>query len=212
MKYIVLTDPICVYDIGDGLKFDLRTLGFAHGKGPKYDRISSINPTTKTFSWNGCYSYSKSDHGNCTNAAACYTDSISNMSIVIATQDLFQFQYAYGLSILTYQSSNIDLTVFLICRDDDEDTTTSYQYDTTTYSLHIQSRCCCPGICSYSNHTISPVIILIIIIITSLFGYIFGSIIFLRYNHNLTNLNRFSCFHFLSYRRNPDSITDYQNI
>ncbi|CAF4078890.1 unnamed protein product, partial [Rotaria magnacalcarata] len=43
----VLTDPICVYDIGDGLKFDLRTLGFAHGKGPKYDRISSINPTTK---------------------------------------------------------------------------------------------------------------------------------------------------------------------
>ncbi|CAF3647122.1 unnamed protein product [Rotaria sordida] len=191
---IIISDPTCIYDIKDGLKLDIRTLGFTNGKKPKYDQISNINPTTKTLNWNGCFSYSKSDNGNCTNAAACYTDSISNTSIIIAKQDSVQFKYNYGSSILSYQFSNIHLTVFLICRDQDEETTIGYQNDISTYSIYIQSRCCCPGMCSYSTHSISPTIILIIIIIIFLFGYIIGSIIFLKYDHNSTKLKRFLCF------------------
>ncbi|CAF4294989.1 unnamed protein product [Rotaria magnacalcarata] len=114
------------------------------------------------------------------------------MSIVITKQDLFEFQHAYGSSILAYQLSNINLTVFLICRDDDEDTTTSYQYDTTTYSRHIQSRCCCPGICSYSNHTISPV---------GLFWTLF-SFVYLINRLIIRLLSNLKCFH-----RNTQSAT-----
>ncbi|CAF2829299.1 unnamed protein product [Rotaria sp. Silwood2] len=206
----IISDPICIYDVEDGLKLDIRTLGFTNGKVPKYDQISNINPTKKTLSWNGCFSYSKVDNGNCTNAAACYTDSISNMSIIIAKQDSVQFKYNYGSSILSYQYSNIHLTVFLICRVDGGDTSFGYQVDTSTYTIYIQSRCCCPGMCSYSTHSISPVVILIIIIIIFLFGYIIGSIIFLRYDRNLTNSNGLSCLNLQSYRRNRTF--DYQNL
>ncbi|CAF1075435.1 unnamed protein product [Rotaria sp. Silwood1] len=143
---IIICYSNCVYNIENGLKLDIRTLGYTNGKIPKYDQISNINPTRKTFSWNGCFSYSKSDNGNCTNAAACYTDSISNISIIIAKQDSVQFKYNYGSSILSYQYSNIHLTVFLICRVDGEDTTIGYQDDSTTYSIYIQSQCCCPGV------------------------------------------------------------------
>jgi hypothetical protein len=48
-------------------------------------------------------------------------------------------------SILSYQSLNIHLTVFLICRDEDEDTSIGRQDDATRFNLYIQSRCCCPG-------------------------------------------------------------------
>jgi hypothetical protein len=153
-----------------------------------------------TFSWNGCFSYSKFDSGNCKDAAACYcklnillylisknnlflVDSTSNMSILIAKQDTVQFQYNQGSSVLTYQSSNgYYLTVFLICLDEDEDIAIGRQQDEITYNLYIQSRCCCPGICHYSTHSISPVVIVIIIVVIFLFGYIVGGIIFLRYN------------------------------
>jgi hypothetical protein len=196
----IISDPICIYDVEDGLQLDIRTLGFANGKGPKYDRISNTNPSTVTFSWNGCFSYSKFDSGNCKDAAACYcklnillylisknnfflVDSTSNMSILIAKQDTVQFQYNQGSSVLTYQSSNgYYLTVFLICLDEDEDIAIGRQQDEITYNLYIQSRCCCPGICHYSTHSISPVVIVIIIVVIFLFGYIVGGIIFLRYN------------------------------
>ncbi|CAF5139788.1 unnamed protein product [Rotaria sp. Silwood1] len=209
---IIICYSNCVYNIENGLKLDIRTLGYTNGKIPKYDQISNINPTRKTFSWNGCFSYSKSDNGNCTNAAACYTDSISNISIIIAKQDSVQFKYNYGSSILSYQYSNIHLTVFLICRVDGEDTTIAYQDDSTTYSIYIQSQCCCPGVCSYSIQSLSPIIILIIIIIIFLFGYIIGSIIFLKYNHQSTKSNQFLCLNPRSYIRNRTFHNDYQNI
>jgi hypothetical protein len=72
----IISDPICIYDVGNGLKLDIRTLGIANGKGPKYNQIPNIPPSTITFSWNGCFSYSKSGGGNCTNAAACYSNLI----------------------------------------------------------------------------------------------------------------------------------------
>ena len=70
----IISNPACIYDVGNGLKLDIRTLGLANGKGPKYDQIPNIPPLTNTFSWNGCCSYSKPDDGNCTNAAACYSN------------------------------------------------------------------------------------------------------------------------------------------
>jgi hypothetical protein len=69
----IICDPLCIYNVGNDLKLDIRTLGFANGKEPKYDRIPTMSPSTNTLSWNGCFSYSKSDHGNCSNAAACYS-------------------------------------------------------------------------------------------------------------------------------------------
>ena len=109
----------------------------------------------------------------------------SNTSIVIAKQDSVQFEYNQGSSILSYQSSSTHLTVFLVCRDEDEDTSIGRQDDATRFNLYIQSRCCCPGMCQYSTHSLSPMVILIIILIIVLFGYIIGSIIFLKYKKNI---------------------------
>jgi hypothetical protein len=61
----------CVYDVGNGQQLDIRTLGNNNGKTPKYDNIPNSSPTPFTFSWNGCFDYSKSDGGSCTQAAAC---------------------------------------------------------------------------------------------------------------------------------------------
>ena len=68
----------CIYDLGNNQKLDVRTLGHDKGKGPKYDNIpNSIPvPVPVTFNWNGCFDYSKSDGGSCTNAAACYSKKI----------------------------------------------------------------------------------------------------------------------------------------
>lgn len=70
--------PKCVYDIGNGQQLDIRTLGHDNGKTAKYDNIANSNPTPITFSWNGCFDYSKPDGGSCTNAAACYSKKILN--------------------------------------------------------------------------------------------------------------------------------------
>jgi hypothetical protein len=63
--------PKCVYELSKGQQLDIRTLGNKNGKTPKYDNIANSNPTPLTFSWNGCFDYSKSDGGSCTKAAAC---------------------------------------------------------------------------------------------------------------------------------------------
>lgn len=61
----------CIYDVGQGKKLDLRTLGYANGRKPKYDNIPNTSPVRTSVSWNGCFSYSKSDGGTCKDAAAC---------------------------------------------------------------------------------------------------------------------------------------------
>ncbi|UJR09729.1 hypothetical protein I4U23_013958 [Adineta vaga] len=205
---IINCDSECIYDVDDGLKLDLRTLGFANGKGPKYDYISNANPTSNTFSWNGCFPYSKLDQGNCSDAAACYFDVTKNKSILIAKQDLVQFKHNQGASVLSYQSSNGDLTVFLNCRDEDEDSAIGQQHDTSTYTIHIQSRCCCPEMCHYSPHSISPITILIIIISIVLVVYVAGGVIFVRYKS--ASDNRFSRLNLISYLRNRNNI--YQQM
>ena len=62
--------PKCVYDLSNGQQLDIRTLGNKDGT-PKYNNIANSNPTPLTFSWNGCFDFTKSDGGSCTKAAAC---------------------------------------------------------------------------------------------------------------------------------------------
>lgn len=68
-----LSEPTCIYDVGDGTKLDIRPLGLSNGKGPKYDNIPMTSPLPYAFSWNGCFPYKKSGGGDCTDAAACYS-------------------------------------------------------------------------------------------------------------------------------------------
>ena len=71
----------CVYDLDNGEKLDIRPLGNAKGKGPKYDQIPNPTPTRRSFSWNACFDYSKSDGGSCTNAAVCYSKTHISLSL-----------------------------------------------------------------------------------------------------------------------------------
>jgi hypothetical protein len=73
---IITSATPCVYDLGNGKQLDIRTLGNADGKKPKYDDIPNSTPVPFTFSWNACFSYSKSDGGSCSDAAACYSKDI----------------------------------------------------------------------------------------------------------------------------------------
>ena len=62
----------CVYDLGNGKTLDIRPLGQNNGK-PKYDNIPVRNPGPVLFSWNGCFPFSKSGGGDCSDAAACFS-------------------------------------------------------------------------------------------------------------------------------------------
>ncbi|CAF1641989.1 unnamed protein product [Adineta ricciae] len=205
---IIICDPNCVYKVDDGLTLDIRTLGFADGKGPKYNHISNAATTANTFSWNGCFSYSTNDQGNCSDAAACYFDATQNKSILIAKQDSTEFKHNQGSFVLSYKSSHGYLTVFLNCRDEDEDSAIGQQHDASTYSIHIQSRCCCPGMCHYPTHYVNPIIIAIIIISIFVLGYILGGILFVK--HRPDSLNRFSFANLISYLRHRNS--NYQQV
>lgn len=70
---IFAANPSCVYDVSGGRTLDIRPLGLSNGKGPKYDNIVITSPIPYTFSWNACFDYKKSDGGDCTAAAACYS-------------------------------------------------------------------------------------------------------------------------------------------
>jgi hypothetical protein len=78
IQTIISATP-CIYDLGNGQQLDIRPLGLENGKGPKYDNIPNSIPIPYTFSWNGCFDYSKSGTGNCKNAAACYSKKIFSL-------------------------------------------------------------------------------------------------------------------------------------
>lgn len=63
----------CVYDVGGQKQLDIRTLGLSNGKGPKYDNIPTTSSIPKSFSWNGCFDFSKTGAGDCKDAAACFS-------------------------------------------------------------------------------------------------------------------------------------------
>jgi len=79
----------CVYDVGNGQKLDIRPLGLANGKGPKFDNIVTVSPVPHTFNWNACFSYSKSGGGNCKDAAACYSKIKSFRNFFIKKKQLY---------------------------------------------------------------------------------------------------------------------------
>ncbi|CAF0920440.1 unnamed protein product [Rotaria sp. Silwood1] len=182
------SESSCVYDVGNGQKLDIRTLGYANGKGPKYDNIPNPNPVKSTLSWNGCFSYSKSDSGNCIDAAACSTNIGTGVSTVIAKQSEAQFEHNKNVNLLVYHTPDRLLTVYLTCVDADEDTVNGRQDDAHTFNIYVQSRCCCPGKCHYSpdSRSISGGAIFIILLVSILFVYIIGGMIFLKYTRGAT--------------------------
>ncbi|CAF4353914.1 unnamed protein product, partial [Rotaria sordida] len=89
-----------------------------------------------------------------------------------------------------YQTVDRLLAVFLTCSDSDEDTVNGHQDDAQTFSIYVQSRCCCPDKCHYSpdsgSKSISGGAIFLILLISILFVYIIGGIIFLKHTRGAT--------------------------
>ncbi|CAF1312053.1 unnamed protein product [Adineta steineri] len=176
----------CIYDVGNGQQLDVRTLGNANGKTPKYDNIPTTSSIPHSLSWNGCFSYKKSDGGDCTNAAACFTDTKTGISNVIARQSDAVFEKHVDENLLAYQSPDFLLLVHLTCRDAHEDTITSRQDGPTIYDIFLTSRCACPGKCHYSDGSMSGGAVFIIILLVLLFVYIVGGMLFLKYSRGAT--------------------------
>lgn len=139
-------------------------------------------------------------------------DSTSNASIIIAKQNSFRFEYHQGLSIISYEYSNLRLNVFLICHIEHESSVTAFQDGHQTYNIYLQSQCCCPGICHYPTHTISSILIMIAIIIIFLVGYILASIIFLRRRLNFTIPCHYLWFDCSLCEQNRNANSDYENF
>lgn len=74
------------------------------------------------------------------------------------------------------------LTVYLMCRDADEDTVTGRQDDEKTFDIYVRSRCCCPGKCQFSggSGSIGGGAVFLIILFVLVFVYILGGITFLK--------------------------------
>jgi hypothetical protein len=97
----------------------------------------------------------------------------------------------------------MELTVSLVCRDSDKDSVNGRQDDANTYSIILQSRCCCPGKCQYSEDSLSGGAVFVIILLVLATVYIIGGVIFLRVTRGATGTelipNRSLWLNILSY-------------
>ncbi|CAF3213947.1 unnamed protein product [Rotaria socialis] len=178
----------CVYDVDHGQKLDIRTLGNSDGKRPKYDNIPNTSPVKSSLSWNGCFPYSKFDGGNCKDAAACLTSTTTGQSALIVRPSAVKFEHEENVNLLVYQSGETTLTVYLTCADIDEDKINSRQDSPTIFNIYLQSRCCCPGKCHFSTQSgsLTGGAVFVILLVSVLFAYIVGGMLFLKYARGAT--------------------------
>ena len=113
-------------------------------------------------------------------------DRTTGQSSIIARQSDVEFEHHDSVNLLVYHTSGNLLTVFLTCRDADEDTISGSQDDRETFNIYIQSRCCCPGKCHYSSESIGGGAVFVIILVVLLFVYIVGGMIFLKFIRGAT--------------------------
>ncbi len=82
----------------------------------------------------------------------------------------------------------MQLTVLLICRDTDGETINGVREDQETFTIHLESRCCCPGKCKYTNNSngISGGAVFVILLVVLLFVYLVGGVMFLKFSRGAT--------------------------
>ncbi|CAF0861868.1 unnamed protein product [Didymodactylos carnosus] len=178
----------CVYNTPDG-KLDIRTLGNPHS--PKFHDIPDQNPhLLATYSYNGCFSYNQDQ---CQNAAACKKDLPTTVSKLIANQDNVQFQYDKSITQLSYTDGGIQhLTVTFRCNENEEKQSAT-QTGTDSYVFSFQSKCACPGKCTYkptkkSSGKLSTGGIIVIIFVCLVAVYIIGGMLFMKFKRQASGM------------------------
>ena len=73
-----------------------------------------------------------------------FVDTDTGESSLIATSNEVKFEHESGTTILDYAYQGIELAVFLVCRDQDDESVSGSQDDVTKFKFIIQSRCYCP--------------------------------------------------------------------
>ena len=118
-------------------------------------------------------------------------DKKTGASTRIVRQDDVQFEHHDNLNLLVYQTPSALLTVYLTCLDTDEDKINGRQDDAQTYNIYIQSRCCCPGKCTYSEEStgMGAGAVLVIIFVVLLAVYLIGGMVFLRFRQGASGLD-----------------------
>ncbi|CAF0782154.1 unnamed protein product [Adineta ricciae] len=177
--YVVQGDN-CQYSTNDGT-LDLRLFGYKDR--PKYTDMHDTTPRTfLTYSFNGCFPYSTKDA--CQNAAACVTDDISKTTSLLARQTNRDFSYNQGVSTIIYtDGGDIKLQVFLVCGVDE--VVSAQKVNDKLYIIHIESKCACPGKCTYtpdkSPNGLTGGAIFLIVFVSILVTYLLVTVVFLRF-------------------------------
>ncbi|UJR36379.1 hypothetical protein I4U23_029103 [Adineta vaga] len=175
--YIIRGDD-CEYSTDDGI-LDLKVFGYKDR--PKYTDLHDSTPKSLTYSFNGCFSYSTKDA--CQNAAACVTDDISKTTRLVARQTGRKFTYNHGLSTIIYTNgADTKLQVFLICGT--TETVEASEVADKLFLIRIESKCACPGKCTYTPSK-SPIgltggTIFLIVLFSILITYLIVTTAFLR--------------------------------
>ncbi len=102
----------------------------------------------------------------------------TGQSSLIAKQSAVIFEHHDDINFLVYNYDGTELTVSLFCRDTDTDLINGRQDDAKTISIILQSRCCCPGKCQYSDGSLSGGAVFVIILLVLVSVYIIGGMIF----------------------------------
>lgn len=109
------------------------------------------------------------------------------MSTLVAKQSEATLRQENDQISLTYLHDGISLTVYLNCIDADGDIINGRQDVREKISITLQSRCCCPGKCQFSNDNfITGGAIFLILLVALLAVYLVGGVIFLKVSRGAT--------------------------
>lgn len=114
----------------------------------------------------------------------CVANTNSGESTAIAKPSDAEFEDHGNVYTLVYHTPKAQLTVYLTCREEDEERINGRQDDHEIFNIYLTSRCCCPGKCHYSapSGSLSGGAVFIIILLVVLAVYLAGGMLFLRYS------------------------------
>ena len=133
-------------------------------------------------------------------------DFSSGQSTLVATQSEAVLEQHDNVNILFYKHDNMLVNVYLTCISDGPESINAREDSTTIVNIYLQSPCCCPGKCHYSEESsVTGGAVFLILLVALAFVYIVGGMIFLKFSRGASGSdmipNRLLWLNILSYIR-----------
>lgn len=105
----------------------------------------------------------------------------SGVSTLVAKQSDAALEQHDNVNVLYYKHDDMLVNVYLTCQPEGPDSISAREDSATIVNIYLQSQCCCPGKCHYSEESsITGGGVFLIILVVLAFVYIVGGMIFMK--------------------------------